>query len=233
MRAVFLLGTNFSRTQWIPVAVMTAYLIAAGGLFGWHQQRADVEFYVQWHSYNAIFIGTLIAVPTIWSERRSRRVLAVLSKGISRWQYLAGLLCGSALISIWFCALIGGITAWLCFKGGIPAASLPLLMLVVFLCSVTAESAGLLSAVVLHPLVGVIATSGFLLLPFALEPAGWYPPTELFPVTSLIQILRDYHFQALGTGIWRIAGAAVLETVLFWALGAVIFSRRDVTISPE
>jgi ABC-type transport system involved in multi-copper enzyme maturation permease subunit len=233
MRAVFLLSANFVRTQWIPVAMMTAYLIAAGGLFGWHQQRADVQFYVQWHSYNAVFIGTLIAVPAIWSERRSRRILAVLSKGISRWQYLAGLLCGCALISFWFCVLIGGITAWLCLRGGMPAGSLLSLMVVLFLCSVTAESAGLLSAVGLHPLVAMIATSAFLLLPFALEPAGWYLPAELFPVASLMQVLRDFHFQALGTGIWRIADGAILETILFSALGGAIFSRRDVTISPE
>ena len=233
MRAVLLLGANFVRTQWIPVAVMTAYLIAAGVLFGWHQQRADVQFYVQWHSYNAVFIGTLIAVPAIWSERRSRRILAVLSKGIGRWQYLGGLLCGCAMISSWFCLLIGGTTAWLCLRGGIPAGSLLTLMVVLFLCSVTAESVALLGAVLLHPLVAVAATSMFLLLPFALQPAGWYLPAELFPVASLIQILRDFHFQALGTGIWRIAGGALLETILFWALSAVVFSRRDVTISPE
>lgn len=233
MRIVVLLGGNFARSQWIPVAVMTAYLAGAGGLFGWHQQRADVQFFVQWHSYNAVFIGMLIAVPAIWAERRSRRILAVLSKGIGRGQYLAGLLFGSAAISAWFCLLIGGITAWLCWRGGIALSGLLPFMLVVFLCSVMAESAALLSAVVLHPLLGMIATSAFLLLPLALEPLGWYLPAELFPVRSLILLVQNFHFQPAGTGLWRIAAGAALEIVVFLAVGSAIFARRDVTTSPE
>src|SRR5262249_48909770 len=176
MRAIFLLGINFVRTQWLPVAVMTLYLLGAGMLFGWHQQRSDVQFYVQWHSYNAVFVATLIAVPAIWSERRSRRILAVLSKGIARWQYLGGLLCGSALMSAWFCMLIGVTTGWLCSRGNIPAASVFPLMLVVFLCSLTAQSAALAAAVILHPLPAMILTSAVLLLPLGIEPLGWYLP---------------------------------------------------------
>lgn len=233
MRAVLLLGANFLRSQWLPVAVMTAYLAGAGGLFSWHQQASDVQFYLQWHSYNVIFVATLIALPAIWAERRSHRILAVLSKGITRGQYLGGLLCGCVLISGWFCFLIGGITSWLCWRGGIPLRSLPLLMMVVFLCSVTAQSAALLSAVVLHPLLGMIATSVFLLLPLASESAPWHWPAQLFPVTLLISVLREFRFQPLETGIWKIALGAILETFLFWALATALFSRKDVTTSPE
>jgi hypothetical protein len=233
MRVVFLLGTKFVSTQWVPAAVMTAYLIGAGVLFGWHQQRADVQFYLQWHSYNAVFVGALIAAPSIWSERRSRRILAVLSKGIGRWQYLGGILFGCSLLSVWFCLLIGVISALLTFRGGIPASSLLPFMTIVFLCSVTAEATALLAAVVVHPLLAMIATSAFLLLPFALEPMGLYLPAELFPVASLIGVVRDFHFQRLGAGIWRIATGAVLETIVFWILASALFVRKDVTISPE
>ncbi|HLW52667.1 MAG TPA: hypothetical protein VKW06_07470 [Candidatus Angelobacter sp.] len=233
MRVIILLGTNFVRTQWVAVAVMTAYLAGAGVLFGWHQQRADVQFYVQWHSANAILIGALIAVPAIWSERRSRRILAVLSKGIARWQYLGGLLCGCAMISAWFTLLIGTISYWLCFRGAIPTGGLLSLMLAVLLCSVTAESAALLMAAMLHPLLAMVATSVLLLFPLGIESSGWHPASELFPVASLVQVLRSFRFQPAGTGLWRIAAGAIAEAVLFWAVGSAIFSRRDVTISPE
>src|SRR5260370_30432556 len=159
MRAILLIATNFARTQWLPVAIMTAYLAGIGGVFGWHEQHPDVRFFLQWHSYNVLFVVTMIAIPAIWSERRSRRILAVLSKGIGRWQYLGGILCGCAMVSAWFCLLVGIITAWLCHKGRVPAGGLPVLTLVFFLCCVTAASVGMFCSSFLHPLLPAFAPS--------------------------------------------------------------------------
>lgn len=233
MRAILLIGTNFARTQWLPGAIMTAYLAGIGGVFGWHEQHPDVHFFLQWGAYNVIFVGTMIAIPAIWSEQRSRRVLAVLSKGIGRWQYLGGILCGCAMVSAWFCLLVGIITAWLCHKGGIPAGGLPALTLVLFLCCVTAASAAVFCSAFLHPLLATLATSVVLLLPLAAEAAGWYLPGEIFPVSAIVRVLGSFQFRPPGTGIWAIATGAVLETAFFWMAASAVFSRRDVTISPE
>ena len=233
MRAILLIGTNFARTQWLAVAIMTAYLAGVGSVFGWHERRPDVQFFLEWHSYNVIFVGTMIAIPAIWSERRSRRILAVLSKGIGRWQYLGGLLFGCAIISAWFCLLVGVITAWLCRKGGFPAGALPALILVLFLCCVTAASAALFCSVFLHPLLATLAASAILLLPLVTGAAGWYPPGELFPVSAIVQVLRNFQFQPPGAGIWAIATGALVETIFFWMAASFVFARRDVTISPE
>ncbi len=233
MRAIVLIGTNFARTQWLAVVIMTAYLVAIGAVFGWHEPRPDARFFLQWHSYYTMLLLAMIAVPAIWSERKSRRILAVLSKGIGRWQYLGGILCGCAIIGAWFCFMVGAITAWLCHKGGTPAIGVPALAAILFLCCMTAVSTALFCSVFLHPLLAAAATSAILLLPLATDAAGWYPPGELFPVSAMVRVLRDFQFRAPGTGIWAIAAGAVLETFFFWMAASAIFARRDVTISPE
>src|ERR1051326_808326 len=119
MRAVILLGLNFVRTQWIVLAVITVYLLGMGSVFRAHARQADVLFFLRWHAGYAIFLAAMLAIPALQMERKTRRILAVLSKGIHRWQYLGGLLCGCALMAALFCALVAAITAWLCQQGSV------------------------------------------------------------------------------------------------------------------
>jgi ABC-type transport system involved in multi-copper enzyme maturation permease subunit len=233
MRAILLIGANFARTQWLAVAILTAYLAGIGVLFGWNEPRPDARFFLEWHSFYLVLLGAMIALPALWSERRSRRIVAVLSKGIARWQYLGGILCGCTIISAWFCLLVGAITAWLCRAGEAATDGLAALIVVLFLCCVTAASAALFCSVFLHPLPAAIVTSGILFLPLATEIGGWYPPGEFFPVSAVLRVIKLFQFRPPGTGIWGIAAGAVLETIFFWAAASVIFLRRDVTTSPE
>ena len=102
MRAIVLIGINFVRTQWIALAVMCAYVLGIGGIYRIHTQRDEILFFLRWHAGYAIFFATMIAIPALQTERKTRRILAVLSKGIHRWQYLGGLLCGCAMILLCF-----------------------------------------------------------------------------------------------------------------------------------
>ena len=88
MRAIVLIGINFVRTQWIALAVMCAYVLGIGGIYRVHTQREEILFFLRWHAGYAIFFATMIAIPALQTERKTRRILAVLSKGIHRWQYL-------------------------------------------------------------------------------------------------------------------------------------------------
>src|SRR5258707_1557867 len=139
MRVIFLMGVNFVRTQWIALAVMTAYIVGIGGVFRSHVQRADVLFFLRWHAGYAVFLVTMMATPALQVERKTRRILAVLSKGIYRWQYIGGLLCGGTMVSGLFCLLGGGIAAWLCPQGGIFLHGLLAVMAVRF-CSCVAPA---------------------------------------------------------------------------------------------
>ncbi len=234
MRAIVLIGMNFVRTQWIALAVMSAYVLGIGGVYRLHTQRDEVLFFLRWHAGYAIFFATMIAIPALQTERKTRRILAVLSKGIYRWQYLGGILCGCAMISGLFCLLIGGTAAWLGQQGSIPIDGLLPVMLALFCCCV------------LLPLPGFFSRPSFTLfwrwqpLPSFLPyrslwiQAGGHAPWVLFPVAGLFRMLwTTFHFQPAVDGVLALIVAATCEAVLFWIAAALVFSRRDVTISPE
>jgi hypothetical protein len=233
MRVIFLLGVNFVRSQWIPVAIMVAYLAGIGGVFRAHVQRDDVLFFLRWHAGYAVFLVAMMAVPSLQMERKTRRILAVLSKGIYRWQYIGGLLWGCTMIAALFCLLVGGIGAWLCQQGGIAADGLALIMLALFCCCVAAAATGLFFATFLHPFLAMAATSILLALPLALATMGWRVPWELFPVASVFRLLLSFKLHPAGREALVVLAAALCQAVVFWIAAALVFARRDVTISPE
>ena len=234
MRVIFLIGINLVRTQWIALAVMSAYMAGIAGVYRLHTEREEVLFFLRWHAGYAAFLTIMMAIPALQMERKTRRVLAVLSKGIHRWQYLGGILFGCAVIAALFCLLIGLCVTWLGQEGCVVINGLAVIMLALFTCSVAAASAGLFFATFLHPFLAMAATSALLALPVVLEQAGWHAPAALFPVVAFFHALwKDYRLQAAVNGGWAIVIAAVGQTLFFWLAAALVFARRDVTISPE
>ena len=234
MRPIFLIGINFVRSQWIALAVMSAYVLGIGGVYRVHTQRDEVLFFLRWHAGYAIFFAAMIAIPALQTERKTRRILAVLSKGIHRWQYLGGILCGCAMISTLFCLLIGGTAAWLGQQGGIQTDGLAGIVLLLFCCCVAAAATGVFFATFLHPLLATAATSTVLALPLVFVQAGWYAPWVLFPVAALFHTLwTSFQFHPLGSLVQTLTLGAIGHTIFFWIAAALVFARRDVTISPE
>jgi hypothetical protein len=233
MRAVILLGLTFVRSQWIILAVITVYLLGMGAVFHTRVRPADVLFFLRWHAAYAVFLAAVVAIPALPMERKTRRILAVLSKGIHRWQYLGGLLLGCAMMAALFCALIGGISEWLCFNGGIAHSGLLPVTVTLFCCSIAAAATGLFFSTFLHPFLAMAATSAFLFLPFGLEAAGRSPLWQAFPVAWIFQYLLNFELQPAGSEVWRIALSALVQALVFWMAAAAVFARRDVTISPE
>jgi hypothetical protein len=232
VRAVLLIAINYTRMQWLTLLIMTIYLLGIAGVFSLHQQSQEVLFFVRSQPLYVIFVGLMLAIPAIQTDRKSRRLLAVLSKGIHRWQYLGGLLCGCAIISAMFSLLIWAIASSLFLRGGHTTAGLGLLATALFACCVTAASAGLLYSTFLHPLLATGAAAATLLLPYTPDGLRLDLLRPFFPVAWLLDIIVHYEFGG-AAGLWRIIAAALLLAVLFWIAGAVIFAQRDVTISPE
>lgn len=234
MRPIFLIGINFVRTQRVAVAVMSAYVIGIGGIYRLHTQRDDVLFFLRLHASYAVFLAIMTAIPALQAERKSRRVLAVLSKGIQRWQYLGGILCGCAMISGIFCLLIGITGTWLAHQGEIEIAGLAGAMAVLFFCCVLAAAVGLFFSVFLHPLLAVGATSVVLALPLLLNQAGLGAPWNLFPPAAFFHIAQtSIGFQLLGEAMPVLSLVAIVQTLVFLLAASAVFARRDVTISPE
>lgn len=234
MRAIILIGINFVRTQWIALAVMSAYVLGIGGVYRVHTQPDEILFFLRWHAGYAIFFAAMIAIPALQTERKTRRILAVLSKGIHRWQYLGGLLFGCAMITALLCLLIGGTAAWLGQQAGISTDGLPEIMLLLFCCCVFAASTGLFFAAFFHPLLAMAATSAVLGLPFVLIQVGWPVAWIFFPPGALFHTLwTSFHFRSLGNSLTTLILSAIFQALVFWIAAALVFARRDVTISPE
>jgi ABC-type transport system involved in multi-copper enzyme maturation permease subunit len=234
MRPILLMAGNYVRMQWVTLLVMTVYLVAIGGLFSVHQQSQEVLFFLHSQPLYVLFIALMLAVPAIQADRKSRRLLAVLSKGIHRWQYLGGILCGCAIITAIFSLLIWATAYHLCLSGGDPTEGLGLLAGALFACCVAASSAGLLYSTFLHPLLATAAASITLMMPLAFAAGETDPGSArlLFPVAGLVDTIVHYDFGRVDN-LWALIVSAVIAAIVFWVIGAAIFGRRDVTISPE
>lgn len=234
MRAILLIGINFMRTQRLTLAVMSLYLLGIAVVFAHNPDIHEAGFFIRMHTFYLIFLAMTVATPAVQLERRTRRIIAVLSKGINRWQYLGGILCGSAIISGIFCLLVGAISLVLCWRGGYPAAGLTGLTLALFTCCLMASAAGLFYAAFLNPFLATGAASLTLALPLITERAGWHwqQYAALFPVAWLARNIMDYRFGKM-TDAHLISASALALAMLFWMGAAAVFARRDVTISPE
>jgi ABC-type transport system involved in multi-copper enzyme maturation permease subunit len=232
MRQVILIGTNFVRTQWLTLLIMSLYLIGIATVFAHNQEMQEARFFLKMHSFYLVAIAMLVAAPAVHAERRSRRILAVLSKGIHRWQYLGGILCGSAIISAIFCLLVTAIGLILCVRGGYPTTGLIGLMAALFACCLMASAIGLFYSTFLHPFLATTAATLTLALPYVTERAGWHVPSALFPASWMAESVINFQF-GTKTNVGWICASALMFAILFWLGGAAMFARRDVTTSPE
>jgi ABC-type transport system involved in multi-copper enzyme maturation permease subunit len=105
--------------------------------------------------------------------------------------------------------------------------------LALFLSSAAGAATGLFFSTFLHPLLATGATSLLLVFPLLLEALGFRPVWQLFPVAWMFRFLLDFNWQAEGSSVWAIAAALLVQVLLFWFAAALVFARRDVTISPE
>jgi hypothetical protein len=233
MKAIFLLGANFVRTQLVLIAIVLAYMICLTGFLAFHEQLPDLVFFVRQQAIYAIALGAMVMVTAIQNDRKSRRILSVLSKGVHRWQYLGGLLCGAVMITGIFCLAVALSALWLAKLAGVPPTGLGELLLMLFLASSAGASVALFCSVFLHPLLALAATGFILFFPYAAEVKGWHPPRDLFPVSAAIRAVINFTFHNVVNNSWRIGIEAIVQTILFWMAAAVIFARRDVTVAAE
>src|SRR5579864_169704 len=189
MRAIFLIGLNFVRTQWIAVTVMSVYILASVNLYLPTGHKNDFFFLLRLHSGYTISVIVMMAIPVLQTERKSRRILAVLSKGIYRWQYLSGLICGCAIAAAIFCLLLGVVVLCLGQTSEMSVTGLVAAMVSLFCCCLAAAATGLFFAVFLQPLLAIVSASFTLTLPFILDAIGW-PGSEFFPLGALFKAIN-------------------------------------------
>ena len=232
LRPVLLIALNFVRMQWVTVLIMGFYLVSIAALFAYNEQRQEVSFFFQSHAFYVLFLGSMLAIPAIQTERKSRRILAVLSKGVGRQQYLSGLVGGVTIACTIYCVALGITGSWTLGEAGFSVQQVWFLMLYLVAASMLAGTTALMFSTFLNPFFAAGATAIVLGLPALAAHVGarW---EYVIPVYSLSAAVLKSSFKAAGSPLWFPLGLAVLETIVFWVLAARIFSRMDIAVSVE
>lgn len=234
MTAVWLIALNFVRQQRIVTYVFLAWVVGFGLLFGlWGGgDRSDLlALFHQQASYGVIYT-LFLAAASVHGERQSRRILLVLSKGIHRHEYIAGLMLGSVLMTCLYMTSLGLVNFWLAWRLGFSANILPTLAAATLAGVLVAAIATMFSTFA-HPLVATIGTIILAGVPAGLQAWKGSPVGMLSPVGYVLQQIFNSDFVNGWTGGWSFVPMAMVQIVFFWTLAGVIFQRKDVTAAIE
>ena len=191
--------------------------------------RDDALFFLKQQAVYSIFFTVFLAASALHNQRRSRRILAVLSKGISRSTYLAGIVFGFLAVSAIYSVTFGITAAWTVSLAGLQALEMVALAGMLFVASSLAGTISLFFSTFLSPLLTLAATS------LTIGAAAWLgrkAPT-LVPAYSLIESVMDFRFQRNFQVHWAAVGMAAVELAILWLVASLIFSRKDIAISVE
>ena len=230
MKAISLIAGNFLREQrWFLVFLVGYVALVFGGIgaaIGGEHTDDVLALFWQQAGY-AVFFSLFLAASAIHNDRKSRRILSVLSKAVTRRQYIAGMLLGvTGAIGLYY-AIIAAVTLWLLRHAAHAPrlfATLGLLGLACLLVSALA----LFFSTFLPPLLAMVAAGAAIGASAALR--AWIPGADPLPVVSLMEAVMDGRISRLWWGLPVIAAG---EVVLLWFLAAWLFSRRDVAVAVE
>jgi ABC-type transport system involved in multi-copper enzyme maturation permease subunit len=235
VRGILLIAANFLREQRWLTLVLVLYAAGMAVVFGVSEKVSadDAVFFVRQQSLYAPLFSLFLAVSAIHNERKSRRILAVLSKALTRRQYAAGLLAGIVALLGTYCVAIGISGTWLVRSAQSNPGQLWMVLAMTTAASVLVSAVGLFFSTFLKPIFATAATALVVALPAALEQAlgrGW---GDLLPVYSLVAQVSTATLARQAGADWRRLETAVIETVLFWGLASWIFAGRDITTAVE
>jgi hypothetical protein len=236
MRPVLLIAANFAREQRWPLFFLLLWVLgwAMFGLFADPRSGPDdaLMIFRQLAVYSVTF-GVFFGSSAIQSDQRSRRVLAVLSKGISRRQYVFGLLTGIALVLGVFCLCMGFTASWLLGRYGFSASAMWFGMLALWTACLLTASMTLTLSTFMPPLLAAIGAGTLAGIPALLALRGDAFSKYVIPVNGLLEPLIKADFSQA----WHASVAMVFlgwaETAVFWLLAAWIFSQRDLSVAVE
>ncbi len=232
MRAVWLIATNYLREQRWAIILLLIWLVGSASLAAVGKFSADdaLDFLKLQAGYGVAF-SAFLAASAIHNERRSRRILAVLSKGIERGQYLAGLIAGVLLGAFLYCLFMGAFGSIMFRAVGLPLAALwYLLALVMVACALSATTA-MLFATLVPPLVAIALTAITLGFGFGVAQTGL--TRNLLPVGALMISLSRYDLHSGLSPQWDTLAWGVAQALVLWLLATRIFLRRDIAVAVE
>lgn len=236
MTAVGSIALNFVRENRWAVLILLGWIIFTTVVTaGFGRERVlpdDVVFFVQQQAVYICAFSAFLAANAIHNERKSRRILLVLSKAVSRREYLLAMLIGTLTMTAVYAVLFGVCCTWLAKRAALPTDGVWLVAVLVLAGSAIAAAVGMFFSTFLNPYLAIALTVAIFAAPGLLHPEHqpWFRLTPGLPV--LLDMLR-FRFRAGWTMDWGGVVIAALEAALFWMLAVVVFAYRDVAVPVE
>jgi len=233
---IALIAANFVREQRLLGILLLFYALASAVLFAYGEGRVtteDVSAFVEQQSIYAVLFSLFSGAWAIQNERKTRRIIAVLSKAVTRRQYIAGLLAGISSIFAAYCLTVGIAGTWLMRRALWRPAELWALLGCTIVAALLAAAVSVFYSTLLPPILAMGATGITLGLPAALERVAGHGLSEIVPVYVLVRTVARASLVAPRPVSWHTIAIAVGEILVLWTAAAWIFEGRDVTVAIE
>jgi ABC-type transport system involved in multi-copper enzyme maturation permease subunit len=234
--ATLLIAGNFLREHRWPVVILLAWIVFTTlATAGVGQQRVvadDVVFFVQQQAVYICGFTAFLAANAINNERKSRRILLVLSKAVSRGEYLLALLSGTEVMAVIYAALFAVCCTWLASRADLPTRGIWIVAVLVAVGSAVSAAVGMFFSTFLNPYLAMAMTVALFGAPGALH-AAHRPGLRLMPGLPVLAEILCFRFHPDWTMHWGVVAIAVIEAALFWGLAAVVFSYKDIAVPVE
>jgi ABC-type transport system involved in multi-copper enzyme maturation permease subunit len=236
MRATGLIAINFVREQRWPILVLMLWVVLLailGLVLDLDKARNDVLFVFKQLGVYGVAFAVFFGASAIHNERKTRRILAVLSKGVSRPQYISGLLIGIAIAVTIFSVSMGVTGSWVLTTQSTQSIQIWGLILCLMLACVLSASVAVLFSTLLNPLFATLATAIVLGVPAVVSLHFGSPWGKAIPAYSLLDQLLQFSLATRKAMPWALMALAVFEAIILWLAASWIFSQRDVAVSVE
>lgn len=236
MRKVLLIAINHLRDQRWILLTMFGYALFMSTMMGIIVHRPnyqDASFFVEQQMWFAVLFSMFLATSAVNTDMRTRRMQAILSKAVERWQYLLGILLGITIAITSYCVVVGMLGLVLSARAGHPLAGIGQLAMGVLVAALAVESVGILFGLVLPPIFATTATVGFLTtVPLlAIRFAHWL--IYLAPVALLAtQVVRRFDANAAPLLKFSLMTTLIYAIVVF-CVALAVFNRRDLARATE
>jgi ABC-type transport system involved in multi-copper enzyme maturation permease subunit len=179
---------------------------------------------LQQEIFYGLGIAMFLASSAIYNEKRSRRIIGVLSKGVSRAQYLLGLLAGSTAFGfLYFIAIIASLL-WVLGGASLDLNQIGILLVCGLFATAWIVALALLFSVVLHPIFAAVVAGAIAFTPMALDGVS-----VLLPLNAIVHTVTSIpaRFPSLSIFI------AAVECAAFMLIGSGLFQHSDVAVNIE
>ncbi len=234
MTPVLLIAGNFVRENRWPLITLLLYVVVFGGAMAYLGEASaeDVLFFLRSVAVYGLAFTGLLAASAINNERRSRRILAVLSKAVERGQYLLGLLTGVMLAAAIYCSAVGAVGTVALAPHGAHAGQVWGLVAILLAGFLLVSTAALFFSTFLHPLLAAAAAAVALAATGVVARVLGHGWENLLPAYTLVSSMTNFNLAGWHAP-WLAALWALIHAVIFWILSTLVFSRRDVAMAVE